>query len=128
MMLRLFRPSACLLLALIGTELHAAPAIVVIDRGGSDAARERLGNGDIDRVNHILTTDAANNSYLASSRATANGWDWRTTKFKADGSTAWNAYYATNNVNYPYGIGVDAAGNVYVTGDADNNRYTTVKY
>lgn len=84
-----------------------------------------------------VATDAAGNVYVNGySDDVATGRDFLTIKYDRFGNQKWVARYdsgnATNNTDTPFGMAVDASGNVYVTGtnksvDTDDD-YVTVKY
>ena len=120
----------CAIAAALGSAAaNAAPAIVVTARSGTPEAQERLADGVADRAKHTLAVDAQGNTYVVGSRWNGTGWRYRTTKYAPDGSVVWNAAQAPgdNPGELPYGVGVDAAGNVYVTG-TNNIQFVTLKY
>jgi hypothetical protein len=124
------RALAGCLAAVLCTSALAAPAIVVTARSGDPGAPERLADGSADRGRHTLAVDAAGNAYVVGSRWNGTEWRYRTTKYAPDGSVAWNAMQSPQTENpgqFPYGIGVDAAGNVYVTG-SNYVQFVTIKY
>lgn len=116
--------------AVVCTSALAAPAIVVTARSGDPGAPERLADGSADRGRHTLAVDAAGNAYVVGSRWNGTEWRYRTTKYTPDGAVAWNAMQSPQIENpgqFPYGVGVDAAGNVYVTG-SNYIQFVTIKY
>ncbi|MDC8016113.1 cadherin-like domain-containing protein [Tahibacter soli] len=122
--------AGCIAAVLFGTSALAAPAIVVTARSGDPGAPERLADGVADRGRHTLAVDAAGNTYVVGSRWNGTDWRYRTTKYAPDGSVAWNAMQPPETENpgqFPYGVGVDAAGNVYVTG-TNYVQFVTIKY
>ena len=122
--------AGCIAAVLCGSPALAAPAIVVTARSGEPGAPERLADGGADRARHTLAVDAAGNTYVVGSRWNGTGWRYHTTKYARDGSVAWNAMQPPETPNpgeFPYGIGVDAAGNVYVTG-TNYIEFVTIKY
>jgi hypothetical protein len=119
------------LAALAGTDAAlAAPAIVVTARSGEAGAPETYVDGSADRGKHALAVDADGNTYVVGSRRVGSQWRIVTTKYRRDGTVAWHAMQpadAPNPGQFPYGVGVDAAGNVYVTG-TNYVEFVTLKY
>lgn len=79
-------------------------------------------NGDDDRAIAIVA-DASGVCYVTGQVANAvtGFYDFATLKINADGTTGWNNLYANaaGKDDIPVGIALDAAGNVYVSGNAD---------
>lgn len=79
-------------------------------------------NGDDDRAIAIVT-NSSGVSYITGQVANAvtGFYDFATIKVNVDGTTGWNNLYANaaGKDDIPVGIALDAAGNVYVTGNAD---------
>lgn len=97
-------------------------------------------NGDDDRA-IAIATDASGVSYITGQVANSvtGYYDFATIKVNADGTTGWNNIYANSagKDDIPTAIALDAAGNVYVTGNADvsamastnkTNDIITLKY
>ncbi|TDN39155.1 T9SS type A sorting domain-containing protein [Hymenobacter sp. UV11] len=84
---------------------------------------------------HALVVDAAGNAYVTGNSPDASGRsDWATIKYSPSGEQLWVARYASpnNGDDNAYGLAVDAAGNVFVTGDSNgtdpNGDFLTIKY
>ncbi|MGH7596888.1 MAG: SBBP repeat-containing protein [bacterium] len=82
-----------------------------------------------------FTVDGAGNVYLTGfSEGVESTTDFATVKFNSEGAQQWAARYngPGNFYDYVADIAVDAAGNVYVTGESDGvdtrRDYATVKY
>ena len=79
-------------------------------------------NGGDDRAIAIVT-DASGVSYITGQvlNSVTGFYDFATIKVNVDGTTGWNNLYANaaGKDDIPSGIALDAAGNVYVTGNAD---------
>ncbi|MGQ0828243.1 MAG: SBBP repeat-containing protein [Bacteroidota bacterium] len=93
------------------------------------------GNGLDDA--HAITIDASGNVYVTgwSNGGATTGFDYATVKYNSAGVQQWASRYnnTTNGVDEAWDIGVDNAGNVYVTGTSDGtagngSAATTVKY
>ncbi len=93
-------------------------------------------------IPHALAVDAAGNVYVTG-RSAGSGRlnDYATIKYDADGNQVWVARFAASSgsgaPNSATALAVDAAGNVYVTGQAfgrlvgesgDAYDYMTIKY
>ncbi|MEO0082003.1 MAG: SBBP repeat-containing protein [candidate division WOR-3 bacterium] len=84
---------------------------------------------------HGLVVDVLGNVYVCGgSLDSTSGLDYVTIKYNPDGETLWVRRYngPANGPDEAYAIGLDAAGNVYVTGSSQGNGteadYATVKY
>jgi hypothetical protein len=82
-----------------------------------------------------LAVDGAGNVYVTGSSAgSGTGSDYATVKYAANGAQVWVARYngPANLEDGAYGLALDNANNVYVTGTSDGNGtakdYATVKY
>lgn len=77
--------------------------------------------------------DPAGNVYLVST-AYGSNHDYQTRKLSAEGDLLWEAYYnaPSNGDNAVVGIGLDAKGNVFVTGTSNDGKgaseFSTLKY
>ncbi len=80
-----------------------------------------------------LAVDSAGNVYVTGASMTDTGsntqyLDFVTIKYYPDGDTAWVRRADFGGKDIPSGLGVDAQGNVYVTGTNNDSRMVTVKY
>jgi len=96
---------------------------------------EANGEGDDADEAMALAVDDTGNSYIAGpSYGAAGGLDYALAKYDAAGGQAWEARYngPGNDLDACYAIAVDAARNVYVTGQSytsDSTRdYATIRY
>ena len=121
--------AGCIALVFSSAAALAAPAIVVTARSGAPGAPVRLADGVVDRARHALSVDAQGNTYVAASQRVTGNWRYLTSKYLPDGSLAWAAAQApaANPGELPYGVGTDAAGNVYVSG-SNYIQFITLKY
>jgi len=77
--------------------------------------------------------DGSGNVYVTgdSGEGSDNLSDYVTVKYNSAGSQQWAARY-NNLYDYAFDVGVDAGGNIYVTGYSygfgTNNDYATIKY
>jgi hypothetical protein len=95
-----------------------------------------IGNG-LDEAHAIAIDASGNNIYVTgwSLGDTTTGFDYATIKYNSAGVKQWTARYNNTGVNgtdEAFDIGVDNAGNVYVTGTSDGSTgtsaATTIKY
>lgn len=85
---------------------------------------------------HAIAVDASGNVYVTgwSYGGATTGYDYATVKYDALGVQQWASRYnhTTNGTDEAWDLGVDNAGNVYVTGTSDaagtNSAAATVKY
>ncbi len=85
---------------------------------------------------YSLAVDDMGNAYITGRSMgwdSAEGYDYATVKYDPDGNEEWVARYngPDDDTDYPLCVGVDAAGNVYVTGNTDgwpSGPLTTIKY
>jgi uncharacterized delta-60 repeat protein len=100
-----------------------------------DIAWERRYHGEFSSGPEALQVDAIGNVYVTGG---SEGWltdyDFATIKYNADGDTVWVRRYdgPTSSFDGATALGVDYAGNVYVTGlsesDGGDIDYITLKY
>jgi alpha-tubulin suppressor-like RCC1 family protein len=76
-----------------------------------------------------IAIDSFGNVYVTGySRRFAGGdFDYATIKYDAGGQEQWVARSNGSGYDYAYAMAIDAAGNVYVTGES-NGSYATIKY
>lgn len=95
-----------------------------------------IGNG-LDEAHAIAIDASGNNIYVTgwSLGDSTTGFDYATIKYNSAGVRQWTARYnnsAVNGTDEAFDVGVDNAGNVYVTGTSDGSTgtsaATTVKY
>src|SRR5439155_1474344 len=91
------------------------------------------GNGDDE--GDFIAVDSSGNVYVAGlSTGSGTGWDYATIKYNASGVQQWVTRYngPAGGNDAPNGMAIDAAGNVYVTGNSlgigTGYDYATVKY
>ena len=88
---------------------------------------------------NAFTLDAQGNSYVASNlgppgNATNATLAEQVTKLDSNGNVLWTAQYAPSNIPTPLAIGIDTAGNAYVTGyvqlspSTSSHEYSTSKF
>ena len=80
-----------------------------------------------------IAVDSVGNVYVAGTSMSDTGQntqylDFVTIKYRPNGDTAWVRRADFGGKDIPYGIGVDAQGNVYVAGSNNDNQMVTVKY
>jgi uncharacterized delta-60 repeat protein len=79
-----------------------------------------------------LTVDGSGNVYVVGYSSNGTDDDFRTIKYSSAGTLLWNKTYVNaHGDDWPYDVGVDASGNVYVTGASWNDTgsdFLTVKY
>ncbi|MEI6950344.1 SBBP repeat-containing protein [Paraflavisolibacter sp. H34] len=111
-------------------------ATLKYDRHGRQKwVRHYTGPGNGFDVPAAITTDAAGNVYVTGYSQEAESYDdYTTIKYSPEGEQLWVALYngPGNENDIPTALGVDTAGNVYVTGfsfgTASASDYATVKY
>jgi len=111
-------------------------ATVMYDPYGNQqwVARYNGPGNDTDRA-EAISVDCSGNSYVTGySEGVGTSLDFATVKYNPDGDQQWVARYSSpgNSDDEALAIAVDAAGNIYVTGDSSGDsavyNYTTVKY
>jgi len=95
-------------------------------------------NGNWDDYARALAVDAAGNVYVAGTSSTYSSYssyfDYATVKYNSAGQTQWVARYngTGNSHDEAKALGIDAAGNIYVTGFSiganSSYDYATIKY
>ncbi len=88
------------------------------------------GPGNGDDQPHSLRIDNNSNVYVTgSSMGSGTGYDYATIKYNSSGVQQWIMRYdnSLNANDYGSSLVIDNSGNVYVTGEA-NNEYVTIKY
>src|SRR5205823_9539481 len=83
-----------------------------------------------------LALDTAGNAYVTGrSWSTNNSYDFATVKYDPNGNQLWATRFgSTNGIpdnDAPFALGVDGAGDVYVTGSAgpaSSSDFATIKY
>jgi uncharacterized delta-60 repeat protein len=102
--------------------------------GDSAWVRKYNGPGDGEDVAGFIALDDSNNVYVTGSSWNGTDYDYATIKYDTSGNELWEKRYdgPTNNHDISWGMAVDGAGNVYVTGyswsSGTNYDYTTIKY
>nr|WKN35760.1 SBBP repeat-containing protein [Tunicatimonas sp. TK19036] len=93
------------------------------------------GSGDNTDQAQDIALDAFGNIYVTGwSRNSEGFYDYATVKYDTDGNRQWVAHYdgPGHRDDQAYAVVIDAAGNVYVTGNSDGDEglpdYATVKY
>jgi hypothetical protein len=80
-----------------------------------------------------IAVDLSSNVFVSGTTIVGSGnQDWATMKYSASGVPLWTNRFASSGNNYdsPAGLAVDAAGNVFVTGDTTRGTrdFATIKY
>jgi uncharacterized delta-60 repeat protein len=98
--------------------------------GSEQWVRRYNGPGNGVDFAYAVAVDAVGNAYVSGlSYASGNDYDYATVKYGPDGSEQWVRRYGGNGHDIAYAIGVDAVGNVYVTGISGSSEdYATIKY
>lgn len=93
------------------------------------------GLASLNDVAFAIAVDSTGNSYVTGEICAATDpnypylgctdFDWETVKYDTNGNALWSARFAGlgNSFNYPSAIAVDAASNVYVTGEICTGAY-----
>jgi hypothetical protein len=105
----------------------------VMLRAGVDTAWVRRYDGPAhgEDMAEALAVDSMGNAYVAGASAADTAYvnlDFVTIKYYPSGDTAWVRRADFGGKDIPSGLGVDAQGNVYVTGTNNDSRMVTVKY
>ena len=92
----------------------------------------------IDGSNNVYIVGMSDNSGSANALPTLNpgggayiqtnfagSYNGAILKFDANGVRKWATYYGGNNVDYCYGVAIDASNNVYVTGSTTSTTFPT---
>ena len=111
-------------------------ATVKYDAGGNQLLVTRYnGPGNSDDRPSALAVDAVGNVYVTgTSQGSVTGDDYATVKYDAGGNQLWGASYNGPGIggDNASALAVDAAGNVYVSGESQgsdtNDDFATVKY
>src|SRR5258708_8321263 len=135
-----FLPAAC---SLLRTRMETASPCTSekANRASQRIARIPLwtnlhaGFGLTNSMIYGSASDSAGNLYLTA-YATAPGrsdYDWVTVKYSGEGRAVWTNRFdgAAGRTDMPFGLAVDSAGGVYVTGESENqygSGLITVKY
>ena len=89
-------------------------------------------DGEDYEIAYDLAVDSFENVYVVGSVYDGVDYDYYTIKYDSSGDQVWNVRYdGGNGDDNAYGVDVDLAGNVYVTGESFNGEdydYYTVKY
>lgn len=106
---------------------------VKYDRQGEIAWTARFDGGWGNDVGRDLAVDAAGSAYVTGESRSADGSDFVTVKYDADGNEVWSARHDDPDARFSAGraLDVDDAGNVYVAGHLildEGARLLTLKY
>jgi hypothetical protein len=109
-------------------------ATIAYDSNGNELWEARYdGPANSDDSAVAIALDSSGNVYVTGTSVNGTRFlDYATLKYDPDGNQLWVARYSGSGDvdNIPAGIGLDAAGDVYVTGQSANtlSDYATVKY
>ncbi len=114
--------------------VFAAVVVPTVLHAGVDTAWVRRYDGPAhgDDWATRIAVDSAGNVYVTgasySDTSSSQYLDFVTIKYRPNGDTAWVRRTDFGGKDIPSGLGVDAQGNIYVTGTNNDSRMVTVKY